>query len=49
MTGLAGEFTRYAGFESGGTDFITKPVTPKALLNKIKELLDSRSEAPASA
>ena len=40
MTGLSGQFTRFAGFESGGSDFITKPVTPKALLSKIKELLE---------
>jgi DNA-binding response OmpR family regulator len=46
MTGLSGQFTRFAGFESGGSDFVTKPVTPKALLNKIKELLDRRPEAP---
>jgi len=49
MTGMAGEFTRFAGFESGGSDFITKPVTTKALLGKIKELLDSPPKTPASA
>ena len=46
MTGLSGQFTRFAGFESGGTDFITKPVTPKALLAKIKELLERPPETP---
>jgi two-component system alkaline phosphatase synthesis response regulator PhoP len=46
MTGLSGQFTRFAGFESGGNDFITKPVTPKALLGKIKELLDRPPETP---
>jgi len=49
MTGMSGQFTRFAGFESGGTDFIAKPVTPKALLAKIKELLAPRSEVPVSA
>lgn len=39
MTGMSGEFTRFAGFESGGTDFMAKPITPKALLSKIKHLL----------
>lgn len=39
MTGMSGEFTRFAGFESGGTDFMAKPVSPKALLSKIKHLL----------
>jgi len=50
MTGMSGQFTRFAGFESGGTDFITKPVTPKALLSKIRDLLDvpkAQAEAPA--
>jgi Response regulators consisting of a CheY-like receiver domain and a winged-helix DNA-binding domain len=46
MTGLSGQFTRFAGFESGGNDFITKPVTPKALLGKIKELLERPPETP---
>jgi DNA-binding response OmpR family regulator len=46
MTGLSGQFTRFAGFESGGTDFVTKPVTTKALLGKIKELLDRPPETP---
>jgi two-component system alkaline phosphatase synthesis response regulator PhoP len=49
MTGMSGQFTRFAGFESGGTDFITKPVTPKALLSKIRDLLDvpkAQAEAP---
>jgi DNA-binding response OmpR family regulator len=49
MTGLSGEFTRYAGLESGGTDFVTKPVTPKALLTKIKDLLDGPPKAEAAA
>jgi DNA-binding response OmpR family regulator len=49
MTGMSGEFTRYAGFESGGTDFIAKPVTPKALLVKIKQLLNLSTENTESA
>lgn len=44
MTGMSGQFSRYAGFESGGTDFITKPVSPKALLTKIRELLNLNAE-----
>jgi len=48
MTGLSGQFTRFAGFESGGNDFITKPVTPKALLSKIKELLEPPAETTAN-
>jgi len=44
MTGMSGQFTRYAGFESGGTDFMAKPVTPKALLSKIKQVLNLNAE-----
>jgi two-component system alkaline phosphatase synthesis response regulator PhoP len=44
MTGMSGEFSRYAGFESGGTDFMAKPVSPKALLGKIKQLLNLDAE-----
>src|ERR1043165_8459044 len=49
MTGMSGQFNRYAGFDSGGTDFITKPVTPKALLVRIKRLLEGEPKAPAQA
>jgi two-component system alkaline phosphatase synthesis response regulator PhoP len=49
MSGLSGQFTRYAGFESGGTDFVAKPVTPKALLTKIKGLLGLPAETPTVA
>ena len=40
MSGLSGQFTRYAGLESGGTDFVAKPVSPKALLARIKQILE---------
>jgi len=45
MTGMSGQFSRFAGFESGGTDFIAKPVTPKALIIKIKSLLGAQETA----
>jgi DNA-binding response OmpR family regulator len=48
MSGLTGQFTRFAGFESGGTDFVAKPVTPKALLAKIKDLLAPPPQKPES-
>jgi DNA-binding response OmpR family regulator len=49
MSGMSGQFTRFAGFESGGTDFVAKPVTPKALLAKIKGLLGVPPETPVAA
>lgn len=39
LTGLNSQFTRLAGLESGGTDFFTKPASPKELVSKIKRLL----------
>jgi two-component system, OmpR family, alkaline phosphatase synthesis response regulator PhoP len=35
LTGLSSEFTRFAGLESGATDYVTKPVTPSELVSKI--------------
>jgi two-component system alkaline phosphatase synthesis response regulator PhoP len=39
LSGLCGQFTRLAGLESGGTDFLSKPASPKDLIAKIKALL----------
>ena len=45
LTGLSSEFTRFAGLESGATDYVTKPVTPSELVSKIDYWL-SRAAAP---
>jgi DNA-binding response OmpR family regulator len=45
MTGMSGQFTRFAGFESGGSDFIAKPVSPKVLLSKIRNILNLTEES----
>ena len=42
VTGMSGQFTRYAGFESGATDFITKPFDTNELISKMKSLLAAR-------
>ena len=39
VTGLASEFTRLAGFESGATDYVTKPFMPSELVSKIDGML----------
>src|SRR5215468_200953 len=39
LTGLTSEFTRYAGLESGASDYVTKPVSPAELVSKIKSWL----------
>ena len=46
VTGLPGQLTRCAGFESGATDFVTKPVSPADLVSKVKETL-LRTASPA--
>jgi two-component system alkaline phosphatase synthesis response regulator PhoP len=39
LSGMSGEIPKYAGLESGGTDFIAKPANPTALLARIREIL----------
>ncbi len=41
VTGLSSEFTRLAGFESGATDYVTKPITPSELVSKIDHWLQA--------
>ena len=45
FTGLGGEFTRLAGLDAGANDYITKPLSPKDLVSRIKELLRLSPEA----
>ncbi|HPC60420.1 MAG TPA: response regulator [Verrucomicrobiota bacterium] len=49
LTGLGSQFARLAGLESGGTDFLTKPVSPAELVRKANALLNSPAAAGASA
>jgi DNA-binding response OmpR family regulator len=49
LSGLSSQFSRYAGFESGGTDFFTKPTSPSTLIARIKHLLRDTPEASISA
>jgi len=46
LTGLTSEFTRYAGMESGASDYVTKPISPAELVSKIKHWLRRRDEKP---
>jgi DNA-binding response OmpR family regulator len=39
LTGLTSEITRYAGMESGATEFVTKPVNPAHLVSRIEHWL----------
>lgn len=50
VTGLSSEWTRAAGFESGATDYVTKPVTPPVLVSKVDYWLRHPPQpAPARA
>jgi DNA-binding response OmpR family regulator len=42
-SGLSGQLSRFAGIDSGGTDFITKPASPSALVLKVGKMLDQRA------
>lgn len=41
LTALSSELGRMAGFDSGATDFLTKPFSPRQLLARIAELLNN--------
>ena len=47
LTGLSSEFTRYAGFEAGANDYVTKPFAPAEIVSKIDYWLKQGSEAMA--
>ncbi|MGN6553301.1 MAG: response regulator transcription factor [Verrucomicrobiota bacterium] len=42
VSGLTGQLPRCAGFEAGATDFVTKPITPAALVAKVRQLFEQR-------
>ena len=39
LTGLSGQFGRYAGLESGASQYVAKPANPADLVLKIREML----------
>ena len=39
LTSRAEDYSQIAGFESGGDDYITKPIRPRLLITKIKSLI----------
>lgn len=46
VSGLASEFTRLAGFESGATDYVTKPFAPSELVSKVDHWVTRPHQAP---
>ncbi len=45
LTGLTGELGRLAGLDSGATDYMTKPFSPRQLVSKVETLLRERDSA----
>jgi DNA-binding response OmpR family regulator len=42
LTGVSSQLTRLAGLECGADAYLTKPISPKAVVAKVQELLLSR-------
>jgi two-component system, OmpR family, alkaline phosphatase synthesis response regulator PhoP len=39
LSGVFSQFSRMAAIESGATDFLAKPVSPRHVISRVKELL----------
>jgi DNA-binding response OmpR family regulator len=46
LTGLTSEFSRYASLESGASEYVTKPASPKHLAARIRYWLSQPTPAP---
>ena len=49
LTALSSELGRLAGLGSGASEFITKPFSPRVLVQRIEELLQKFSKTPQIA
>ncbi len=49
LTGLTGQFGRYAGLESGASQYVAKPANPVELISKIRQMLSPSVPGGASA
>jgi DNA-binding response OmpR family regulator len=49
LTALSSELGRLAGLGSGASDFVTKPFSPRLLVQRIEELLQKTSNLPQTA
>jgi len=49
LTALSSELGRVAGLGSGASDFVTKPFSPRVLVQRIDELLEKTANSPQSA
>jgi two-component system alkaline phosphatase synthesis response regulator PhoP len=44
LTGLTSQFSRIAGLEAGANECLTKPISPKYLISKVKDLVRQRKQ-----
>jgi len=49
LTGMHGQFGRFAGLEAGASEFLYKPFDPDQLINKVEELLNRVGKAGDTA
>ena len=49
LTALSSELGRVAGLGSGASDFVTKPFSPRVLVQRIEELLQKTANSTQSA
>lgn len=49
LTAVSSQLARFTGLESGATDYITKPFSPKHLLERVQQLLRLRSPKASAA
>lgn len=47
LTARGEEYTEIAAFEAGGTDYVVKPIKPRALVSRIKSMLNRESGGSA--
>jgi two-component system alkaline phosphatase synthesis response regulator PhoP len=47
LTARGEEYTEIAAFEAGGTDYVVKPIKPRALVSRIKSMLNRESGGTA--
>jgi len=49
LTGMHGQFGRFAGLEAGASEFLFKPFDPDQLIAKVEELLSRSAKASDTA
>jgi len=49
LTARNEDYTQIAGFDSGGDDYINKPIRPRVLISRIKALMKRQKQTPLDA